>query len=340
MSFESYPPPFRNLLQPPLSSPAQILDSGWGALNSDPIPVVDLQCLELGDCKLLEEPCKQWGLFRLVNHGVPESLLSQAQDYARTLFSLTFESKQALITSPLSYFWGTPALTPTGAALSAEKLQNINLVEGLNIPLSQLPRFQTDDPRIASFCHVLEEYGRHLARIGRTLFKGMSTSLSLDPIEYESNLSESTGLVRVYRYPHWPSKYKKENKSAWGMDVHTDSSVLSILNQDEVGGLEVLKDNQWFTVKPIANTLVVNLGDMMQAISDDEYTSVKHRVKVNEYRERISICYFVFPGENSVIRSSNYKPFTYRDFQEQVQKDIKTVGYKVGLNRFKLRDAC
>ncbi|XP_062016061.1 gibberellin 2-beta-dioxygenase 6-like [Rosa rugosa] len=340
MSFESYPPPFRNLLQPPLSSPAQILDSGWGALNSDPIPVVDLQCLELGDCKLLEEPCKQWGLFRLVNHGVPESLLSQVQDYARTLFSLTFESKQALIVSPLSYFWGTPALTPTGAALSAEKLQNINLVEGLNVPLSQLPRFQTDDPRIASFCHVLEEYGRHLARIGRTLFKGMSTSLSLDPIEYESNLSESTGLVRVYRYPHWPSKYKKENKSAWGMDVHTDSSVLSILNQDEVGGLEVLKDNQWFTVKPIRNTLVVNLGDMMQAISDDEYTSVKHRVKVNEYRERISICYFVFPGENSVIRSSNYKPFTYRDFQEQVQKDIKTVGYKVGLNRFKLRDAC
>ncbi|KAM5583201.1 gibberellin 2-beta-dioxygenase 6 [Rosa sericea] len=340
MSFESYPPPFRNLLQPPLSSPAQILDSGWGALNSDPIPVVDLQCLELGDCKLLEEPCKQWGLFRLANHGVPESLLSQVQDYTRTLFSLTFESKQALITSPLSYFWGTPALTPTGAALSAEKLQNINLVEGLNVPLSQLPRFQTDDPRIASFCHVLEEYGRHLARIGRTLFEDMSKNLSLDPIEYESNLSESTGLVRVYRYPQWPSKYKKENKSAWGMDVHTDSSVLSILNQDDVGGLEVLKDNQWFTVKPIPNTLVVNLGDMMQAISDDEYTSVKHRVKVNEYRERISICYFVFPGENSVIRSSNYKPFTYRDFQEQVQKDIKTVGYKVGLNRFKLRDAC
>lgn len=155
MSFESYPPPFRNLLQPPLSSPAQILDSGWGALNSDPIPVVDLQCLELGDCKLLEEPCKQWGLFRLVNHGVPESLLSQVQEYARTLFSLTFESKQALIISPLSYFWGTPALTPTGAALSAEKLQNINLVEGLNVPLSQLPRFQTDDPRIASFWYVI-----------------------------------------------------------------------------------------------------------------------------------------------------------------------------------------
>ena len=112
--------------------------------------------------------------------------------------------------------------------------------------------------------HLLEEYGKHLARIGRTLFEGMSKNLSLDPSDSKSNLSESTGLVRVYRYPQWPTKSKNQNKSAWGMDVHTDSSVLSILNQDEVGGLEVLKDNHWCTVKPIPNTLVVNLGDMMQ----------------------------------------------------------------------------
>ena len=159
MSFQSYPPPFRNLLiQPPLCqlpSTRSTIDSGCGALDSDPIPVVDLRRLELGDCKLLEEPCKQWGLFRLVNHGVPESLLCQLQDHARELLSLTFESKQALITGPLSYFWGTPALTPTGAALSAETHQKINLVEGLNVPLSQLPRIQSDDPIIASFWYVL-----------------------------------------------------------------------------------------------------------------------------------------------------------------------------------------
>lgn len=52
--------------------------------------------------------------------------------------------------------------------------------------------------------------------------------------------------------------------SAWGMEVHTDSSVLSILNQDEVGGLEVLKDKEWIEVRPVSNTLIVNLGDMMQ----------------------------------------------------------------------------
>lgn len=55
-------------------------------------------------------------------------------------------------------------------------------------------------------------------------------------------------------------------------------------------------------------------------------------------RERLSICYFVFPKENTVIKSSKYRPFSYNDFRNQVQEDIKTLGHKVGLERFKVND--
>lgn len=106
---------------------------------------------------------------------------------------------------------------------------------------------------------LLEEYGNHLARLARAIFDAMVKNLDLDTIEPMSNLSEYNGSLRVYRYP-----YYSDAETAWGMDVHTDSSVLAILNQDEVGGLEVLKDGQWFSVEPIPNTLIVNLGDMMQ----------------------------------------------------------------------------
>ncbi|KAM1115314.1 hypothetical protein TB2_038399 [Malus domestica] len=329
MASESYPPLFRSHTD---STQAADLDDQLNPVHDleDPIPLVDLQSLKLG------EACEFWGIFRLVDHGVPPTLLTQLEEHAKAVFSLPFESKQSLITSPLSYFWGTPALTPSGAALSTKGTstpQNINWVEGLNVPLAQLSQFQTDNPTVASFSLVLEEYGKHLARLATTIFEAMVKSLGLDPIESKSHLSNSTGVVRVYRYP--PHCSNSASASAWGMDVHTDSSVLSILNQDDVGGLEVLKDTEWFNVNPIPSTLVVNLGDMMQAISDDKYKSVKHRVKVNRSKERISICYFVFPGEGSVIRSSNYKPFTYSDFQKEVQKDLKTVGYKVGLERFK-----
>jgi isopenicillin N synthase-like dioxygenase len=66
---------------------------------------------------------------------------------------------------------------------------------------------------------------------------------------------------------------------------------------------------------------------------------VKHRVRLNEDKERISMGYFVFPKEDSVIRSSKYKPFTHGDFRAQVQQDLKTLGFKVGLEKFKLTHA-
>ncbi|KAJ8446190.1 hypothetical protein Cgig2_015961 [Carnegiea gigantea] len=181
--------------------------------------------------------------------------------------------------------------------------------------------------------NLLEEYRRHLTRLASTLFEAMVRGLGLKlELPRSTYLDESTELVRVYRYPR--SSVDKE--LANGMHVHTDSSLLSILNEDQVGGLQFLKDDQWSDVKPIPSTLIVNLGDMMQALSDDEYKSVTHKVKLSKQKERVSICYFVFPQENALIHTSKYKPFTYNDFRAQVQLDVKTVGWKIGLQNFKL----
>ncbi|KAF5468396.1 hypothetical protein F2P56_012548 [Juglans regia] len=120
VSFDSYPLVFRQLKQH-----TQNFDT-VGAINqvpdSDPIPVIDLQCLDLDQ---LGEVSRYWGLFRFVNHGVPPTLLSQLQDDAKNLFSLPFETKQAIFSSPLSYFGGTAVLTPSGAAVQIGP-QNVN----------------------------------------------------------------------------------------------------------------------------------------------------------------------------------------------------------------------
>ncbi|GMI81713.1 Gibberellin 2-oxidase 9 [Hibiscus trionum] len=325
-NLESYPPVFRH----PSASPPQLTTANSmedsSSSSSVPIPVVDLQRLSQ---ETLGEACKEWGVFRLVNHGIPASLLSKLEEHVRVLFSLSFESKQALVSNPLSYFWGTPVLTPSGDALRGAL--NLNWLEGINVPLSQLPLFQSEDSRLEDFRHFLEEYGRHLSRIATTLFEAMVKNLNLCPKQSESSLDKSSGFIRLYRYP--PRSVVDE---ACGMMEHTDSSLLSIVHQDQVGGLEIFKDNKWLLVNPISDTLLVHIGDMMQAISDDQYRSVKHRVSVNKQEERVSICYFVFPAKGSVVRSSKYKPFTYTEFQQQVQNDTKTLGYKVGLQRFRL----
>ena len=109
----------------------------------------------------------------------------------------------------------------------------------------------------------------------------MAMNLNLDQEQSKSNLSESTGSIRVYRYPRCSIA-----DTAWGIDVHTDSSVLSIL-YSEVGGIEILKDDEWFQVKPISNTLILNLGDMMQVLGASsvqcieilEITTFVHSIK-------------------------------------------------------------
>ncbi|XP_010483466.1 PREDICTED: gibberellin 2-beta-dioxygenase 8-like [Camelina sativa] len=337
---ESYPPAFRRVISD--GDPLATVEEVEPVLVQDEdiqIPVIDLERL---DKDILREACKEWGIFRLVNHGVPLALTSRLQEISGLLLSLPFETKRELfatVKSPLSYFWGTPALNPSGDALKrGSQASNVHMLEGFNVPLSKLPTFISCDddhnPKLESFRVLIEEYGRHITRIAVSLFEDIAQTLNLElsgnrRSEY---LSESTGLIRVYRYP-WRSD--KAAGEALGMEVHTDSSVISILKEDETGGLEIMKGEEWFCVKPVANTLIVNLGDMMQAISDDEYKSVTHRVKKkNRETERHSVCYFVFPKRDCGIKSSNYKPFTYSEFEAQVQADVQSLGTKIGLPRF------
>ncbi|KAK2643613.1 hypothetical protein Ddye_025376 [Dipteronia dyeriana] len=103
-----------------------------------------------------------------------------------------------------------------------------------------------------------------MARHARMIFEAILKTLNMDSKQYNSKshlLSESTGYVRVYRYP----KISKadEEEAVVGMQVHTDSSVISMLNQNQVGRLDVFKDDKWFLVQPIFSmSFMVNLGDI------------------------------------------------------------------------------
>ncbi|KAL5580724.1 hypothetical protein UlMin_013166 [Ulmus minor] len=332
MSLESYPPQFRHLVQPQLLE----FNSTTGSKstsNSDPIPVIDLQhVIEGKEKEKFEEACKEWGVFRLINHGIPKTFLEKLQDSMDKVFSLPFETKQGLLTTPFSYFWGTGRLTKTGEAIS--RGADVNLVEGVYTLATQISQFQPQDHHIlTSFRDLLEEYGKYMHKLATKLFEAMAKNLNLE-VESKSAISEPSGFFRLYRYPSYSNP-----EAASGLEPHTDSSTVAILSENFSSGLQVFKDDQWFTIEHIPNTLIVNLGDMIKALSNDQYHSVLHKVKVNKYKERYSICYFVFPEEGNVIKSSKYKPFTYNDFQAQVQEDIKTVGRKVGLERFKLEDS-
>lgn len=113
----------------------------------------------------------------------------------------------------------------------------------------------------------MQEYGKHQSRLAETIYKAIADRLDQGTLDDSRNnssyLSLSTGFLRVYRYP----ALVQPNETSWGMDVHTDSSVISILNQDLVGGLQFYRHGHWHHAHPVPNTLIVNLGDMMQVFS-------------------------------------------------------------------------
>jgi len=162
---ESYPPVLRHLDQQQHPPPPPNLDPNEEFQEPDPVPIIDLECLQH---EKLEEACKNWGLFRLVNHGVPLTLLKELQEVAKELFGLSFEAKEGACSgSPVTYFWGTPALTPSGTALTKSP-QNMNWVEGFDVPLSQLSHFNPQLPTLESV--RLEQYRQQLALLSFVFF--------------------------------------------------------------------------------------------------------------------------------------------------------------------------
>ncbi|GMH30284.1 hypothetical protein Nepgr_032127 [Nepenthes gracilis] len=152
----------------------------------------------------------------------------------------------------------------------------------------------------------------------------------------EQNCLPSTCYLRMNRYPPCP-KYSH----VFGLMPHTDSDFLTILFQDQVGGLQLVKDGKWISVKPNPEALIVNIGDLFQAWSNGMYKSVEHRVVTNQKMERFSTAYFLCPSYDAVIQSYKerplYRKFSFREYRQQVQDDVKDFGHKIGLPRFLIR---
>ncbi|MED6219834.1 hypothetical protein PIB30_039395 [Stylosanthes scabra] len=173
-----------------------------------------------------------------------------------------------------------------------------------------------------------------------------------------SNKSKENFLNLPLRCYRWGNPFATNmNQLSWSEAIHillqdvtrmdhhhknlSDTSFLTIVLQDKIGGLQLLKDgNNWVGVKPNPQALVVNIGDLFQALSNGVYKSAKHRVVASKKVDRFSIAYFYNPSLDALIHCHGtppmYRYFTHREFRTQIEKDVKETGDKVGLSRFLL----
>ncbi|OMO80259.1 Oxoglutarate/iron-dependent dioxygenase [Corchorus olitorius] len=138
---------------------------------------------------------------------------------------------------------------------------------------------------------TLEAYSLEMRNLAMKMLDLMAKALRMDPHDMKALFEEGHQGMRMNYYPPCP-----EPELAIGLNSHSDAIGLTILLQiNEMEGLQIRKDEAWVPVKPLPNAFVINIGDILEIVSNGIYRSVEHRATVNSIKERVSIATFYSP---------------------------------------------
>ncbi|KAK7324353.1 hypothetical protein VNO77_27886 [Canavalia gladiata] len=271
------------------------------------IPVIDLA--KLGEdpstrqevIGRIREASETWGFFQVINHGIPVGVLNELIDGVCRFYEQDTEVKKELYTrdqmKPFVYnsnydLYSSPAL---------------NWRDTFMCYLAPNPPKPEDLPAVCR--DILLEYGTYVMKLGISLFELLSEALGLHP-DHLKNMGCAEGLLSLcHCYPACP-----EPELTMGTTKHSDCCFLTVLLQDHIGGLQVLNQNMWIDIPSVTGALVVNIGDLLQLITNDRFKSVEHRVLANLKGPRISIACFFRAG----LKSS---PKLFGPIKELVSED-------------------
>ena len=264
------------------------------------IPVLDLAPLRTGDpaarqalAVQLREACSTYGFFYITGHAVPPALLADVFAQLRQLFALPRADKLAIArTHPLvERGWeplGSQVLEP-GARPDLKEAFGIGPLGDPDWPNLWPEALPALEPLLMRYFALCRDQAIDLMRL-------LALSLDLPDDHFDGFCREPLCGLRALRYPPQPPKAEALQR---GAGAHPEFGALTLLAQDDAGGLELFDpDAGWFAAEPLPGTMVVNLGDMIPRWTNDRYRSTVHRVINRSGRERYSLPFF-FDGNPS-----------------------------------------
>jgi isopenicillin N synthase-like dioxygenase len=236
------------------------------------------------------------GFFYATGHGVTPDTVSQLDAEARAFFRLREAEKSKIAMGHAGPAWR--GWFPLGGELTSGLADQ---KEGLYFG----DELAADDPRVqagwlmhganlwpdrpAGLRAAVEAYVAQTTAAAAALTEGVSLALGLPADHFaKTYLRRPTVLFRIFRYP--PAR-----AGGWGVGEHTDYGLITLLAQDHCGGLQVRTDHGWIEVPPIEETLVCNVGDMLERLTGGRFVSAPHRVLNQSGRERLSFPLFYDP---------------------------------------------
>jgi isopenicillin N synthase-like dioxygenase len=282
-------------------------------MTSTRLPLIDMTGVRQGDPASIQrvgaairQACSETGFFYITHHGVPQAVIDRAMAAAETFFAYPTEVKRQVAVNKRHRGWHA-----LGGALMYEATRpdhkeffsiglelpeddpNVLAGEALRGP-NQWPEFMPE------LREALDDYYAEIALAGADLLKAVAAGLGIDEEFFSGKYDKRLQRTQMVYYPPHPSMAEADQ---FGVAPHTDYGCITLLYQDDSGGLQVreLASNTWIDATPIHGSLVVNVGDLLARWSNDRFRSTLHRVINTSGHERYSIATFYDPTYSAVV---------------------------------------
>ena len=295
------------------------------------IPLIDVSCLRSGDndemraaAECIRSACERIGFFYIVDHGVPREVVDAVFVQARRFFDQSDSFKQKLLFDANDRGYKGPGnITVPGYPPDWKEVLDL----GVDLPLEHpdvvagRPFHGPNQwPDLPGFRAALSAYYDTVSRLGYELLRLFALALDLAE-DYFLPCHENAHVTwRIMRY--FPGDYAP---GQYGTAPHTDFGTITLLAQDDLGGLEIYsRDGEWICAPHVPESFIVNIGDLMACWTNDRFRSTAHRVLNRSNRDRYSIPMFYNPAFDTVaeclpscrdkFNPPRYAPIHYGDY--------------------------
>lgn len=321
----------------------------------DGVPVIDIADLVAGgrdpaqaSIRAIAEAAERWGFFQVVNHGIDLGQIEQVWRETRAFFAQPMADKESILRdreNPWGYY---------NNELTKNQRDRKEVFDYTDDGVDPVYDAENRWPEgLDHFRDVLSDYREATATLSLTLLEGMSAGLGLAPEFLNGHFTpRHTGFTRLNYYPvddplAGRDDVEHQPEADLGIHHHTDAGALTVLLQDDVGGLQVYNEGLWYDVPPVQGALVINTGDMMQVWSNDRYQAAMHRVLASGDVERFSIPFFYNPMAGTTVeplpsvvsaeQPAHYRPIDWSDFRsKRTDGDYADYGPEVQIAQYRI----
>ncbi|KAK7352075.1 hypothetical protein VNO80_17491 [Phaseolus coccineus] len=298
--------------------------------DDERIPVLDLHLLSSPSTAQLElaklhHALHSWGCFQAINHGMERSFLEKVREVSKQFFHLPKEEKEKCGREPKN-------VQGYGNDIIYSANQRLDWTD--RVYLKVLPEDQREfkfwPQKPDDFRSTVLQYTESIKLLSEVILKAMAKSLNLEEDCFLNKCGDrGDTMLRLNYYPPCPMP-----DHVLGLKTHADGSTITFVLQDkEVEGLQVLKDDKWFKVPIIPDALVINVGDQIEIMSNGIFRSPLHRAVVNAEKERLTAAMFFHPDSEKEIKPvdklvNESRPVLYKPTKNYV--DLYFQNYQQG----------